>query len=88
MLFQCIKNCVRIVDLTGANLEPMYYPVRINGRELVPSTFDSLYIDYPETEQFLCIVFSPEDSATFYEYVMASVEAVTIKDVAPYQGLP
>lgn len=71
MLFQCIRNCVCIVDLTGANLKPMHYSIKMNGRELVPSTFDCLYIDYPETEQFLCIVFSEEDSTTLYEYVMA-----------------
>ena len=71
ILFQCIRNCDYIVDLTGANLEPMHYSIKMNGRELVQSTFDCLYIDYPETEQFLCIVFSEEDSTTLYEHVMA-----------------
>lgn len=70
-LFHCIRNCVRIVDLTGAALEPMHLPIKMNGKELVPSTYDCLYIDYPKTEQFLCIVFSEDDSAAFYEYIMA-----------------
>ena len=71
MLFQCIRNCVHIVDLTGAALEPMHLPIKMNGKELVPSTYDCLYIDYPKTEQFLCIVFSEEDSTALYDYVMA-----------------
>lgn len=69
ILFQCIRNCVRIVDLTGAALEPMALPIQINGQGI--GTFECIYTDYPETGQFLCIVFSEEDSTAFYEYVMA-----------------
>lgn len=69
MLFKCIKNCTQIIDLTDANLEPMALPIEINGRGT--GTFDMVFATYEETGQFVCISFAPEDSAAFYEYVMA-----------------
>lgn len=69
MLFTCIRNCVQITDLTDANLEPMALPIQINGRG--SGTFDMFFATNQETGQFICIVFSPEDSESFYKYVMA-----------------
>ena len=69
MLFSCIRNCVQITDLTDANLTPMALPIEINGRE--SGTFDMFFATYQETGQFICISFSPEDSESFYKYVMA-----------------
>lgn len=69
MLFACIRNCVQITDLTDANLTPMALPIEINGRER--GTFDMFFATYQETGQFICISFSPEDSESFYKYVMA-----------------
>jgi hypothetical protein len=67
MLFQCIRNCVQITDLTDANLEPMALPIEINGRGT--GTFDTFFTAYEETGQFISISFSPEDSERFYDYV-------------------
>lgn len=69
VLFQCIRNCVNIIDLTDANLEPMALPVEINGRGT--GTFESLFTTYQKTGQLICISFSAEDSESFYNYVMA-----------------
>lgn len=69
MLFTCIRNCVQITDLTDVNLKPMALPIEINGRGC--GTFTSFYVTYQETEQFIEISFSPEDSQSFYDYVMA-----------------
>lgn len=69
MLFQCIQNCVQIIDLTDADLEPMALPVEINGRGT--GTFEMLYVTYEETGQILGIVFSPKDAADFRGYVAA-----------------
>ncbi len=68
ILFQCIRNYKDIVDMTGAVLEPMALPIQINGQGI--GTFECIYIEYPKTEQFLCIVFTPEDSAALYDHVM------------------
>ena len=69
MLFQCIGNCRSVTDLTGAALSPEHLPILINGREI--GTFEHIYSDYPETEQFFSFNFTKEDSASFYAYVMA-----------------
>ena len=69
ILFMCIRNCVQITDLTGACLAPMALPIEINGRGC--GTFTSFYVTYQETGQFIEISFSPEDSKSFYDYVMA-----------------
>ena len=69
MLFACIRNCVQITDLTDANLQPMALPIEINGRGC--GTFTNFYVTYQETGQFIEISFSPEDSQSFYDYVMA-----------------
>lgn len=69
MLFQCIGNCRSVTDLTGAALSPEHLPILINGREI--GTFEHIYSDYPETEQFFSFIFTKEDSVAFYEYVMA-----------------
>ena len=69
MLFQCIGNCRSVTDLTGAALSPEHLPILINGREI--GTFEHVYSDYPETEQFFSFNFTKEDSAAFYEYVTA-----------------
>lgn len=69
MLFMCIRNCVQITDLTGACLAPMALPIEINGRGC--GTFNNFYVTYQETGQFIEFSFSPEDSQTFYDYVMA-----------------
>ncbi len=69
LLFECIKNCVKIVDLTDTNIEPMALPIEINGQAV--GTFDALYMTCKETGQLICICFSQEDSKRFYEYVMA-----------------
>ena len=69
MLFMCIRNCVQITDLTGACLAPMALPIEINGRGC--GTFTNFYVTYQETGQFIEISFSPEDSQSFYDYVMA-----------------
>lgn len=69
MLFACIRNCVQITDLTGVNLKPMELPIEINGRGT--GTFQNFYATYQETGQFIGISFSPEDSQSFYDYVMA-----------------
>ena len=69
MLFQCIGNCRSVTDLTGAALSPEHLPILINGREI--GTFEHVYSDYPETEQFFSFNFTKEDSAAFYAYVMA-----------------
>ncbi len=68
-LFACIRNCVQITDLTDANLAPMELPIEIDGRGC--GTFDMFFAIYQETGQFICISFSPEDSESFYKYVMA-----------------
>lgn len=67
-LFACIGNCVQITDLTDVNIVPMALPIEINGRG--SGTFDTFYVTYQETGQFICISFSPEDSESFYKYVM------------------
>lgn len=69
ILFACIRNCVQITDLTDVNIEPMVLPIEINGRG--SGTFDMSFATYQETGQTICIVFSPEDSESFYKYVMA-----------------
>ena len=69
MLFQCIGNCRSVTDLTGAALSPEHLPILINGREI--GTFEHIYSDYPETEQFFSFIFTKEDSVAFYEYVIA-----------------
>lgn len=71
MLFACIRNCVQITELTDANLQPMALPIEINGRGC--GTFTSFYVTYQETGQFIEISFSPEDSQSFYDYVMTLV---------------
>ncbi len=57
-----------VTDLTDVNLEPMALPIEINGRG--SGTFEQFFAIYQETGQFICIVFSPEDSESFYKYVM------------------
>jgi len=69
MLFQCIRNCRSVADLTGAALKPEHLPILINGKEI--GTFEHIYAENPETEQFFSFNFTEEDSAAFYEYVMA-----------------
>ena len=69
MLFDCIRNCVQITDLTDVNLEPMALPIRINGKEI--GTFNAVYMTDRETNQFICISFSDQDSEEFYNYVMS-----------------
>ena len=69
MLFTCIRNCVQITDLTDVNLKPMALPIEINGRGC--GTFTNFYITYQETGQFIEVSFSPEDSQSFYDYVVA-----------------
>ena len=68
-LFDCIRYCERIHNLTGAAIAPMALPICMNGREL--GTFDCLYVEDPLTGRFLGIEFSDVDSALFYEYVMS-----------------
>ena len=68
MLFECIRNCEEILDLTDVELEPMALPVQINGEGM--GTFREFYITYQETGRFLCISFTPEDSESFEEVVM------------------
>lgn len=72
MLFQCIRNCRSIADLTGVPIEPEYLPILINGNTI--GTFYHIYSEYPETGQFFSFVFTEEDSTAFYEYVMALKE--------------
>ena len=69
VLFQCIRNCVQINDLTDVNVEPMALPIEINGQGI--GTFVMFFVTYKETGQFICIGFSQEDSERFYDYVMA-----------------
>ena len=69
VLFQCIRNCVQINDLTDVNVEPMALPIEINGQGI--GTFGMFFVTYKETGQFICIGFSQEDSERFYDYVMA-----------------
>ncbi len=69
MLFHCIRNCRSITDLTGAALEPEHLPILINGNEI--GGFERIYSKYPETGQFFSFNFAEEDTAVFYEYVMA-----------------
>ena len=68
VLFQCIRNCVQINDLTDADIEPMALPIEINGHGI--GTFDMIFVTYEETGQFISISFSTEDSEYFYDYVM------------------
>ena len=68
VLFQCIRNCVQINDLTDADLEPMALPIKVNGHGI--GTFDMIFVTYEETGQFISIGFSTEDSEHFYDYVM------------------
>ena len=68
MLFDCIRNCVQITDLTDVNLESMALPIRINGQEI--GTFDAVYMTDRETNQFICISFSVQDSEELYSYIM------------------
>ncbi len=71
MLFDCIRNCVQITDLTDVNLEQMALPIRINGQEV--GTFDAIYMTDRETNQFICISLSEQDSEELYrQYVMTS----------------
>lgn len=69
VLFQCIRNCVHITDLTDVSLEPMALPIEINGRGT--GTFEMFFTTYQETGQLICISFSTEDSKSFRDYVMA-----------------
>ena len=69
MLFTCIRNCVQITDLTDTALKTMQRPIEINGRGC--GTFTNFYVTYQKTGQFIEISFSPEDSQSFYDYVMA-----------------
>lgn len=69
VLFQCIRNCVQISDLTDADLEPMALPLEINGQGT--GTFDMIFTTYQETGQLICISFSAADAGHFYDYVMA-----------------
>ncbi|MCM1026718.1 MAG: hypothetical protein NC432_09795 [Roseburia sp.] len=69
MLFACIRNCVQIFDYTDVSLIPMELPIEINGKER--GTFDTLFVTYQETGQFIGISFSREDSENFYHYVMS-----------------
>ena len=69
VLFQCIRNCVQINDLTDVNLEPMALPIVVNGRGM--GTFNMFFATYQETGQFICISFTPEDSERFQDHVMA-----------------
>lgn len=68
VLFHCIRNCIRITDLTDVSLEPMALPILVNGRGA--GTFEMFFATYQETGQFICISFAPEDSARFQDYVM------------------
>lgn len=68
MLFQCIRNCRDIADMTGAALAPMALPIQINGQGI--GTFDCIYTEEPETGRLFCVVFSEEDAAAFRAYVM------------------
>lgn len=68
VLFECIRNCVQINDLTDANVAPMALPIEINGQGT--GTFGMFFATYQETGQFICISFAPEDSARFQDYVM------------------
>ena len=68
VLFECIRNCVQINDLTDVSLEPMALPILVNGRGA--GTFEMFFATYQETGQFICISFAPEDSARFQDYVM------------------
>ncbi len=67
-LFQCIRNCVQIMDLTDVSLEPMELPIQINGQGV--GTYQAFFTTYPETNQYIGIYFSSEDSECFYNYVM------------------
>lgn len=69
MLFACIRNCVQIFDYTDVNLKPMALPIKING--VGHGTFNTFFATYQETGQFIGIIFSPEDSENFYDYVMS-----------------
>lgn len=69
LLFQGIRNCRSITDLTSAALKPEHLPILINGKEI--GNFERIYADYPETGQFFSFNFTEEDSAAFYEYVTA-----------------
>lgn len=69
MLFACNRNCVQITDLTDVRLTPMLLPIEINGRRT--GTFEMLFTTNKETGQFICISFFPDDSESFYDYVMA-----------------
>lgn len=66
MLFHCIQHCVQISDLTDADLEPMALPIEINGQGT--GTFETFFVTYEETGQFLSIAFSPEDAQCFRNY--------------------
>lgn len=68
VLFQCIRNCVQINDLTDADIEPMALPIEINGHGI--GAFDMIFAAYKETGQFISISFSSADSEHFYDYVM------------------
>lgn len=68
MLFECIRNCVQITDLTDVSIEPMALPIKING--LDTGTFEVFFTIYQETGQFICISFSTDDSERFYNYVV------------------
>ena len=69
VLFQCIRDCVQILDLTGTNLSPMELPVRVGGRAV--GSFEALFTDYAETGQSIGIYFSQADAERFREYVLA-----------------
>ena len=53
VLFECIRNCVQINDLTDVSLEPMALPILVNGRGA--GTFEMFFATYQETGQFICI---------------------------------
>lgn len=68
-LFACIRNCVQIIDYTDTSIKTMELPIEING--VGHGTFDTFFVTYQETGQFIGISFSPEDSESLYQYVMS-----------------
>ncbi len=70
VLFRCVRNAKAVYDLTGIPLSPEHLPLLINEEEYIGS-FDHVYIDFPQTEQFFGIYFTEDDSKAFLEYALS-----------------
>lgn len=71
--FKCIKNYKKLVDFTDIPIEPMNFPVLINGEGI--GYFDSAYVDVPQLDKFYCVTFTEAGTNAFLEYIDQLISA-------------